>query len=77
MPGTALLDALFNSHCESSGEVFAADKFFFFSAAPAVYGGSQARGQIGATTAGLHHSYNIRAKPHLRPTPKLTATPDP
>ena len=31
---------------------------FFFRAAPVVYGGSQARGQIGATTAGLNHSHS-------------------
>ena len=32
--------------------------FFFclFRAAPAAYGGSQARGQIGAVAASLHHS---------------------
>ena len=28
--------------------------FVFFRTAPMAYGGSQARGQIGATTAGLH-----------------------
>ena len=33
--------------------------FFFclFRAAPAAYGGSQARGRIGATAASLHHSW--------------------
>ena len=30
--------------------------FFFFKAAPMAYGGSQARGPIGVTAAGLHHS---------------------
>ena len=30
--------------------------FRFFKAAPAAYGGSQARSRIGATAAGLHHS---------------------
>ena len=33
--------------------------FFFFAiswAAPAAYGGSQDKGRIGATAAGLHHS---------------------
>ena len=34
--------------------------------------------QSGATAAGLRHSYsNSGSKPHLRPTPQLTATPDP
>ena len=47
-------------------------------AATAAYGGSQARGQIRATASGLHHSdSNTGSKPHLRPTPQLTATPDP
>ena len=56
--------------------------FLFFvlllRAAPAAPGGSQARGPIGATAAGLHHSHsNARSKPSLRPTPQLTATPGP
>ena len=42
------------------------------------YGGSQARGLIGAVAAGLRHSHsNARSKPSLQPTPQLTATPDP
>ena len=43
------------------------------------YGGSQARGLIGAIAAGLHHSHsNTRPDPSLQPTPqKLTAMPDP
>ena len=32
--------------------------FCLFSATPTAYGGSQARGQIGAVTAGLHHSHS-------------------
>ena len=42
--------------------------FFFclFRAASMVYGGSQARGQIGAVAAGLHHSHgNARSEPRL------------
>ena len=50
----------------------------FFRAAPMAYGGSQDRGQIGGAAAGLHHSHsNNRSKPHLWPTPWLTATPEP
>ena len=30
--------------------------FFFFRTTPAAYGGAQARGQVGAAAAGLHHS---------------------
>ena len=45
-------------------------------AAPAAYGGSQARGQVGAIAAGLLHR-NMGSEPRLQPTPQLTATPDP
>ena len=56
--------------------------FFFFNTllrtAPVAYGIFQARGQIRAAAASLHHSHsNARSEPHLRPTPPLTATPDP
>ena len=52
--------------------------FVFFRVDPAAYGGSQARGRIGAGAGGLHHSQsNMGFKLHLRPTPQLMATPDP
>ena len=53
--------------------------FFAFSrAAPVAYGGSQARGLIGAVAAGLCQSHsNARSKPRLQPTPQFTATSDP
>ena len=52
--------------------------FCLFRAAAAAYGGSQARGQIGAAVAGLCHSHsNARSESHLQPTPQLKATPDP
>ena len=39
-----------------------------FRAAPAGYGGSHARGQIGATAAGLHHSHsNVGSEPVCDP----------
>ena len=42
------------------------------------YGGSQARGPIGAVADSLRHSHsNAGSEPCLRPTPQLTATPDP
>ena len=48
--------------------------FFFFRVTPAAYGGSQVRGLIRAVAAGLYHSLrNVRSKPHLQPTPQLTA----
>ena len=40
--------------------------FCLFRSASVVYGGSQARGQIRATAAGLHHS-NARSEPCLQP----------
>ena len=49
-----------------------------FRATSAAYGGSQARAQIGAGAAGLHHRHsNAGSKPCLQPTPQLTATPNP
>ena len=56
--------------------------FFVFSvfsrAALAAYGGSQARGLIRAVAAGLQHSHsNAGSELSLRPTPQLTAMPDP
>ena len=52
--------------------------FFFFKAAPKAYGGSQARGQIRAVTASLHHGHsNPRSKLCLPPTPQLMAAQDP
>ena len=53
--------------------------FFSFSrATPVAYGGSRARGLIGAVAAGLHHGHsNASSEPCLRPTPELMATPDP
>ena len=55
--------------------------FFCLSrATPTAYGGSQARGRIGAVASGLRHSHshsNTRSEPSLQPTPQLTAMPDP
>ena len=51
--------------------------FFFFGlfrAAHKAYGGSQARGRIGAFATSLYHSHsNTRYEPHLPPIPQLTA----
>ena len=50
----------------------------YFRATPVPCGGSQARSGIEAAVASLHHSHsNARSKLWLRPTPQLTATPDP
>ena len=42
-------------------------------AALMAYGSPQARGQIGAAAAALHHSHsNVEFKPHLQTTPQLS-----
>ena len=53
--------------------------FFVFSRATLVaYGGSLARGIIGAVAAGLRQSHcNAESELRLRPEPQLMATPDP
>ena len=54
--------------------------FFFclFRAAPTAYGGSQARGLIGAVATGLYHSHsNAGSKLHLQLTPEPLTTLDP
>ena len=50
----------------------------FSKAAPMAYGGSQARGLIGAVDTDLHRRHsNTGSEPHLQTTPQLTAMPDP
>ena len=52
--------------------------FAFSRAAPTAYGGSQARGLLGAVAAGLHHSHsNLGSEPCLQPTQQLPAMLDP
>ena len=51
--------------------------FLLFRAAPEAYGVSQARGQIRAVAARLHHSHsNLGSEPRLRATLQLMAMPD-
>ena len=48
--------------------IFIYTHILFFRATPTAYGNSQARGQVGATAASLHHSHSHRntgSKPHL------------
>ena len=62
------------------GLIYPLGFFSFFGGGPktVVYGDSQARGPIGATAAGLHHSHsNAGSELCLRPIPQLMATPDP
>ena len=62
-PGVGLLDPMVVLYLD------------FFRAAPMAYGSSQARGQIGATAAGLYHSHsNARSKMCLLSTPQLMET---
>ena len=52
--------------------------FLLFRVAPTAYGSSQAKGQIRATLAGLHHRHsNAGSEPCLRATPHLMATLNP
>ena len=52
--------------------------FLLFRAIPVAYGGSQARGLIGAVAAGLHYGHsNGGSEPHLPPIPQLMAMTDP
>ena len=49
----------------------------FLWATSAAYGGSQARGRIGAVATGLRQSHsNAGSEPRLQPTPQLTAVLD-
>ena len=66
--------------------LFLLDRLFFFffglfvfsKAALVAYGGSHARGQIGAVAAGLRHSHSITgSEPCLQPAPQLMAMLDP
>ena len=60
-----------------SGLLASVHFFSLFTAAATAYGGSQARGRIGAAAAGLHHSHsNTGSEQSLRPTPLLTDTWD-
>ena len=48
--------------------------FWLYKATPAAYGGSQARGLIGATAAGLRQSHsNTKSVLRLQAMPQLTA----
>ena len=61
------------------GNFFGFCIFLLFRDPPSAYGNSQPRGQINwIVSAGLHHSHsNMGSEPSLRPTPQLTAMPDP
>ena len=64
------LNADFRSYKQILSKVYSCEFFFFcfllFRAAPVAFGVSQARGQIGAVTAGLYHSHsNTRSELHL------------
>ena len=72
-----LLEHQFPNHLESHKKVdLNSDSFFSFRATPMAYGGSQARGQIGAVAAGLHHSQCI-SELCVQPIPQFMAMPDP
>ena len=72
------------SHGDGSGFLTISYHWLFFFclfaiswAAPAAYGGSQAKGPIGTVATGLCQSHsNSGSEPRLQPTPQLTATLD-
>ena len=67
-PGVGLLDPMVGLYLGCFFNVVFVCLFvcLLFRAAPEAYGGSQARGLIGAMAAGLHHSHsNARSEPHL------------
>ena len=65
-------------HIVACGRIFVVVVVVVVRAAPAAYGGSQARGHIQAVSAGLHHSHsNTKSEPCLRPAPQLMARVDP
>ena len=69
------------THKDTCTPMFIVALFFFFViswAAPAAYGGSQARGPMGAIAADPCHSHShVGSQPHLRPAPQVTGTLDP
>ena len=76
--------AVVNSAAVNIGCITCQEFLFFFSlfafsrAAPVAYGGSQARGLIGAVATGMCNSHsNTGSELRLQPIPQLTATPDP
>ena len=74
--GLPWISLIFTIRQKPQPEIFSFSFLFYllFRAAHSAYGGSQARGPIGATAAGLHHSHsNARSEPHLWPRPQLTA----
>ena len=67
-------------HLEGRVPLILTGHFFVvvFRATSAAYGGSLARGLIGATAAGLHRSHShAGSEACLRPTPQLMVVPDP
>ena len=49
---------------------------YLLRAAPSVYGGSHARGQIRDGVASLYHSHsNLGSELHVQPTPQLSTMP--
>ena len=69
---------IFNNAIKDKLKIFFLVFLPFSWAAPTAYGGFQGRGLIGVVAAGLHHSHsNMGSELRLRPTPQLTATPDP
>ena len=66
------------AHCGFFVCLFVFCLFAISWAVPTAYGGSQARGRIGAVPTNLGQSHsNSGSEPRLQPTPQLKATLDP
>ena len=62
----------------SDSKIVPPSYIFLFGAAPKAYGGSQARGRIGAVASSLRQNHsNAGPEPHLWPTPQLRTMQDP
>ena len=84
MPDTVLSRRYKKNNILLSQNLIGMINFFFFfglfRVTSVAYGGTQARSQIGAVAAGLHHSHGQHgsgSEPCLRPMLQLIATPDP
>ena len=78
-PALLILTVVYGAQNMLSSDSHRINTLFFFSsfsrAVPTAYGGSQARGPIGAVAYGLHHSHSSsESEPQLMAVPDLLPT---